>query len=234
MNNINPYNELYCRSLHEKFPFFDQIKSDFDVLYWSSLADYKMKLTPRQSMGIRAFSMIPFYYLEKLLEKNPANIYDLGCGWNIFKKYIPNIIGVSPTHDCDNHADIHDLVDDMYIQAHQNFFESVFSINALHFVPLSDLEKVIKDFVSMIKPGGRGFLALNLARMIDRSSVDFLKTHVGPTLTCDDYNRYIRNVLTKIDINYLIVDVDLAIGDWSGFTFNEPVDGNIRLVFEKE
>ena len=232
MRNLNPYNELHCRSLGEKFAFFNQIESDFDLLHWNTLGAHKhstMFSTARESMGHRTFSMVPFFYLEKLLEKNPGSIYDLGCGWNIFKKYIPNIIGVSPTHNDDNYADIHDIVDDTYIQGHQNFFESVFSINSLHFVPLSSLEKVIKDFVSMVAPGGRGFLALNLARMIERSSIDLLETCVGSDLTSTGYDRYIRDVLTKIDINYLIVDVDLSTAG-----MDEPIDGNIRLVFEKE
>ena len=231
MKNLNPYNELHCRSLGEKFAFFNQIESDFDLLFWSPLGANNYSTffsTAREAMGHRTFSMVPFYYLEKLLEKNPANIYDLGCGWNIFKKYIPNIIGVSPTHNDDNYADIHDMVDDVYIQGHQNFFESVFSINSLHFVPLLDLEKVIKDFVSTIAPGGRGFLALNLARILERSSADLLKTHVGSDLTSTRYDQYIRDVLTKIDINYLIVDVDLVTAG-----IDEPIDGNIRLVFEK-
>lgn len=172
--------------------------------------------------------MVPFYYLEKLLEKDPANIYDLGCGWNIFKKYIPTIIGVSPTHNQDNYADIHDLVDDEYIKKHTNFFDSVFSINALHFTSLENLEEVVTGFVSMIKPSGRGFLSLNLMRMIEHSSIEFLEKSIGTTRTSIDYEQYVRSVLEKINIGYLIVDVDFS------KTLNDYMDGNIRLVIDKE
>ena len=177
--------------------------------------------------------MVPFYYLKELLEKNPDQIYDLGCGWNIFKKYIPNIIVVSQKRKSkrpenfaatiDNMADVHGFIDKYYIATHQKFFESVFSINALHFRigGLAEFEKIVTDFASMIKPGGRGFLALNLARLIDFTSDDFLKSLGG------EYDHYIREILQKINLNYIILDVNFD--DHLDFL----MDGNIRIVFEK-
>jgi len=233
MNNINPYDEQKCRAYCQHLEFFNQIKTDFDHLSWSKNFNFK-PITPREKHGSAAiqtqFSMVPFYYLEKLLETDPTNIYDLGCGWNIFKRYIPNIIGVSPTHNFDNRGDIHDIVDDDYIKRHQNYFESVFSICALHFVPLSEFEKIVKGFVSMVKPNGkgRGFLSLNIQRMIDRTPSQFLKKHINASPTGHDYEKYILSVLKKIDVNYLILDVDLQ------HESDDIMDGNIRIVFERK
>ena len=226
MQNINPYNEDHCRKYCYQSGFLNQIKLDFNCLSWTK--NYYSRYTPREDLGVSTFSMVPFYYLEKLLEKDPVNIYDLGCGWNIFKKYIPTIIGVSPTHNQDNYADIHDLVDDEYIKGHTNFFDSVFSINALHFTSLENLEEVVTGFVSMIKPSGRGFLSLNLMRMIECSSIEFLENSIGTTRTGIDYEQYVRSVLEKINIGYLIVDVDFS------KTLDDYMDGNIRLVIDKE
>jgi hypothetical protein len=186
--------------------------------------------TPREyygTVGKTIFSMVPFFYLQKLLEKNPKFIYDLGAGWNIFKKYIPNIIGISPTTIVDNYSDIHDLVDADFVKGHQEYFESVFSINALHFRPLNELENIVQEFSSMVATGGRGFLALNIARMIPETSDSFLMNEFGSLYpNVKDYDTYIRKILSKIDLNYLIVDIDLDILD-------ESMDGNIRIVFEK-
>lgn len=229
MQNINPYNEEHCRTYCEQLEFFNQIKSDFDCLYWKKNF---ISITPRERFGrqLTRFSMVPFYYLEKLLEINPINIYDLGCGWNIFKRYIPNVIGVSPTHNLDNHADIHDQIDDDYINMHQNYFESVFSICALHFIPLSKLEETVSGFASMVKPNGqgRGFLTLNMLRMIERTPHEFLKKHINADPTAHDYEQYVRSILEKIDINYLILDVDFS------QSMDEYMDGNIRIVFDRK
>lgn len=225
MHNINPYDEQKCRAYCQQLEFFNQIQTDFDRLSWTK--NYcSPRCTPREYLGVSTFSMVPFYYLEKLLEKDPVNIYDLGCGWNIFKRYIPTIIGVSPTQD--NYADIHDLVDDKYIKGHTNFFDSVFSINVLHFKSLEKLEKIVTEFVSMIKPGGRGFLSLNLMRMVERSSFEFLEKSIGTNRTSIDYEQYVRSVLEKINIGYLIVDIDFS------RTLDDYIDGNIRLVIDKE
>ena len=171
--------------------------------------------------------MVPFFYLKPLLEKNPKIIHDLGAGWNIFKKYIPNIVGISPTHAEDNYSDIHDIVDATFVCGHQNYFESVFSINALHFRPLTDLKAVIQEFASMVAPGGRGFLALNIMRMIERTPIESTKEVLGTIdPTNKEYSEYTRKVLSDINLNYLIIDIDLTVMD-------EYMDGNIRIVFEK-
>jgi hypothetical protein len=245
MKNINEYDIVQCQEYCKQLPFFNQLKSDFDHLSWTDADTYRLmhqhesltfsRITPREYAGTvkeTVFSMIPFYYLKELFKKNPNQIYDLGCGWNIFKKYIPNIIGVSPKREStlpehfaaqiDNMADVHGFIDEQYINTHQNFFESVFSINALHFRSggLANFEKIVIEFASMIKPGGRGFLALNLARLINFTSDDFLKS------INSDNDNYIRSVLQKINLNYIILDINFDIVE-------SYMDGNIRIVFEK-
>jgi hypothetical protein len=225
MKNINEYDK---EKFFQNFATSDislKVKKDFDKLSWDKNFKYEIN-TPRQLVGDKnletVFSMAPFYYINRLLETNPSRIYDLGCGWNIFKKYIPNIIGVGAENPTSKfyHADVHDLVDDDYINNHQNYFESFFSINALHFHPIDDLKKVVLNFISMSRKHGRGFLALNFQRMFERAkNKKFLDKNF-------DFDFYIRNELYCINVDYLIFDVDLSVKD-------DPMDGNIRLVFEK-
>jgi hypothetical protein len=236
MNNLNDYSIAQCQEYCKQLPFYQNIEHDFDIIRWDKLwENIPMELnTPRETYGRKhmapertVFSMVPFFYLKLLLEKNPETIYDLGAGWNIFKKYIPNIIGIGPTHNIDNYGDIHDMIDADFVRGHQNYFKSVFSINALHFRPLTDLKTVIEEFASMVATGGRGFLALNIMRMIEHTSLAFLKQTLGtPEPTNNEYSEYARKVLSDIDLHYLIVDVDLTAMD-------EYMDGNIRIVFEK-
>ena len=67
----------------------------------------------------------------------------------------------------------------------------------------------------------------NLERMIDVTSTEEninLFGIVNPSYK--QYDQYIRSVVEKIPCEYLIVDIDLSVR-------NEYLNGNIRLVFEK-
>ena len=228
MNNVNEYNVSKFKEEFLNTDLYRTLEKDFDHLVWTKYWPYqKHASTPRQIWGDRLretyFSLTPFYYLKPLLEKSPDTIYDLGCGWNIFKKYIPNIVGVDFN---DDYRDIDDQFDDEYVKHHQQYFESVFSICALHFCSLTKFENQIQQFVSMIKPGGRGYLALNFQRFTDfTSETDLIKLFNTAKPNGAMYNQFIRDALSNIDCNYLIVDVDIS-------NHNEQMDGNIRIVVE--
>jgi hypothetical protein len=215
--NINEYNSSLFGESFTRGKIYSQLLKDFN--YVTFKFESIRQSTPRQSHGESMFSAIPFYYLEFLTKHNPKEIYDLGCGWNIFKKYIPNIIGVGAETNVDNfYGDIHDFVDLDYVENHHEYFESVFSINALHFRPLSELRDIVLKFSSMIKPNGRGFLAINVQRMIEQDKLVLSNTE----LEC-----YIRTQLDNVDFTYEVFDVDLTVLD-------EYMDGNIRMVIYKE
>lgn len=226
MKNINGYNSAEFAERFKKTTIYQSLTQNFDVVSFEHFIEnfLKYKITPRENFGTSTTSAVPFYYLEFLTAKNPKTIYDLGCGWNMFKQYIPGIIGVG-AEDPESQqfsADVHDYVDDDYVKGHQEYFESVFSINALHFHPLSELRKIATDFVSMIKPGGMGFLAVNLMRMLERDQEKF-KDYTNAEL-----DAYVRQQLTDIviPIEYQVVDIDLS-------TEDSGMDGNIRFVVQR-
>jgi hypothetical protein len=201
-----------------------QLVNEYDVVYFDKQHFFeRAHITPRQKAANHDqswFSAIPFYYIEWLQEINPEKIYDLGCGWNIFKKYYPNIIGVGAEDPKSPffYADIHDIVDDDYILGHQEYFESVFSICALHFIPLSDIRKRVLDFASMIKPGGRGWLSLNVIRMPEQDP----EFKDKDTLFIE---KYCKEQLSDLP-NLVSLDIDLTYLD-------ECIDGNIQILFNK-
>jgi len=221
----------------KKCDLYKQLVNEYDTVYFDKYSSpQKIGFTARQWIAAQTclvhspftqFSAIPFYYIEWLQEINPKNVYDLGCGWNIFKKYYPNIIGIGaedPSGD-QYYADIHDYVDDDYIQGHQEYFESVFSINALHFIPLSDIRKRVLDFASMIKPGGRGWLALNAYQMIRRDPI-FKDTDLDNQENFLAINDFCKQELSNLP-NVVCLDIDLR-------EIVEYIDGNIRIQFDKE
>lgn len=227
MKNVNQYNEVEFTESFKKTKIYQSLNKDFDLVYFGNNVDELVtSSTPRHIIGLRRTSAVPFYYLEFLTEKTPETIYDLGCGWNLFKRYIPNIIGIGAENvELDQFfGDIHDFVDDDYVKNHQEYFESVFSINALHFHPLSELRKIATDFASMIKPGGMGYLALNLEKMlaVERDKEKF------KDYTTADLDVYVRQQLNDlpISVEYLVFDVDLTVRD-------AYMDGNIRFVCQR-
>lgn len=221
-NNINEYNVDIFRNKFQATEIYKSLCKDFTEIVFSDNLDYYSRIeTPRQKLGVSRFSAVPFYFLEYLTKHNPVEIYDLGCGWNAFKKYIPNIIGVG-AEDNKNYffGDILDYVNKDYILRHQNFFDSVFSICALHFIPLSNIRERVVDFVSMIKPNGHGFLAMNLQRMIDHDQ-SFRDRSL------QDIEVFVRTELYDIPAEYQVFDLNFS-------TVDQWLDGNIRMVVHKK
>lgn len=224
MQNKNAYDQVEFEPRFRDTELYKRLCSEYEVLDFAKSWNLKHLATPRQDWATRkrTFSVVPFYYLEFLTEPNPTNIVDLGCGWNIFKRYIPNITGVgAEPPDSDYFSgDVHDFVDDDFIGGHQQSFESVFSINALHFIPLSQMRQRVFDFHSMIKTNGVGWLSLNSQRMIERDLDKFGNKDLNYI------DSYIRDELCSLAIDWMVFDVDLE-------TRDEYMNGNIRLIMKK-
>jgi len=231
---MNSYNEAifreksgayWERKIHTAFGnhvecIFDQVIK-YDGMY------IPVGQTPRQYALNSVFCISSLYYLEFLLEKNPKVIVDIGCGANLFKKLIPNIHGIDPTPN-NSQADEFDFFDADFSQGHTNAYESVFSINALHFIPLIDFEKRILEFYNIVAPGGRGFIAFNVIRMVEVTDPNDLQLLFSSNLpTPDQLTQYVNTILNNLSIKFLLTEV--VIND----SIDESIDGNIRLIFDK-
>ena len=188
--------------------------------------------TPRKDQLTKKFSMIPLWYLDFLTSVKPTKIVDIGCGGNFFKPLIKKIYnidchGIDPTPE--NHAaDEFDFFDAEFSQGHTEVYQSAFSINALHFVPLHQLTTRVNEFYNIIAKGGRGFLALNSARMLEYTSSEWLSTTFGKTDPDPlQVQEYVYNQLSTLDIDFILTD--LLITECP----DEYMDGNIRMVFKK-
>jgi hypothetical protein len=235
MENINPYNKEYFKEYFIKTDLCHKLIDGVDVVIWDKLSKNVLShmgapITPVQLRYERIVSVAPFYYLKFLTDANPTNIYDLGCGMNFYKKFISNIIGIGaePIESIYYRGDVWGRFDDNYVLENQNKFESLFSIDAIHFTKLSNLRKITDQFISMVKPKGRGFLSLNVARMLEQlepNEIKYIFNTGSPTT--EQIDSYVRKELTNLSCNILCFDVDMSVID-------DPILGNIRIVFEKE
>lgn len=218
MQNINEYNSETFRKSFELTETYSLLKQRYDYVNFLKFFEHGLQsFTYRQWMAMSQVSAVPWYYIN-YLDTNEC-VYDLGCGMNFFKPYLKNVKGIDWNH---SHvpflADEIGLVNDEFYKEKNQSYQSVISINALHFHPLEELKNISIKFANLLVPGGRGFLSLNFQRMRERSK-DF---HVSEK---NDIEEWIRNQFDNFPFKIIVLDVDLSVPDAS-------MDGNIRMVFE--
>ena len=183
-------------------------------------------LNPRDYLSYRIGFADVYECLNLLLEKNPVSIADIGCGTNYYKKFIPHLTGVDPEFE---QADIQAGFDAEFSKQYTHSFDAAFSICALHFIPLYYMRTRILEFANIIKPGGRGYIALNLARMVEdapykkntRYLVEMFGTETPSITQCKDY---VTKELDMLDLDVLQCNIDLE-------SYDAYYNGNIRLFF---
>ena len=231
---MNPYNKEQFAAEFQNSSLMKAAQDSFGertVLIFDN-HDNTRTPTPREAAFYQVtnrpvFSVVPFYYLNYLLELNPTMIADIGCGSNLFKRVIPIIHGIDPSRD-NTAADEFDFFDTEFSQGHTNYYPSAFSINAIHFVSITSLHDRILEFANIIKTGGRGFLALNSKRMIENTSpLDRLTVFNSMNPTTLAISDYCDEVIKNLPLNLLVAENLITKYE------DEGMNGNIRLVFEK-
>jgi len=231
MKNFNEYDPVKFKSDFQNTELYNKIVENADIILWEkfmSESENSLKIyTPRERHFSKIVTLVPFYYLQFLTEVNPSNIYDIGCGMNYFKKFIPSIIGIdAKTNNGKIIGDIYGCFDEKFVL--RNRFDSAFAINSLHFVSLIKLRHRILEFVQVINTAGRGFLTFNSAMLLYSTPKAELKIIFPNGMTVELLDEYVRTQFDNIDnIEVLCFDSDLTLqsGDW--------MNGNIRVVFEK-
>lgn len=126
--------------------------------------------TPRyQALSSGMIHLQPFYILDYISNMSNGVIYDVGCGYNFFKKFY-NIIGIDPY---DKHADIKEAFNEKFVIKYKSSLDNTFSINAIHFCSLINLENQIIRYFDLVKPGGYSYLAINIARVFDHTFAEY-------------------------------------------------------------
>lgn len=188
-------------------------------------------LNPRDYLSYRIGFVDVFNNLNKLLEINPKTIVDIGCGCNHFKNFIPNLIGVDPKGGDPNYrkVDIARAFNTEFSNEYKHSFHAAFSINSIHFITLDYMKRQILEFANIIKPGGRGYIALNLARMVEdtpyKKNTDYLLELFGTeTPDINQCRNYVKKELDTLDLDVLTYEIDFTI-------YDAYLNGNIRLIF---
>jgi hypothetical protein len=225
---LQTYDEQLCRNivatkyehlLRKKYGNY--VHLDFQHVYqWNT----PFPDTPRLREVSGKIPCASFYYLKFLTDIDPDILYDIGCGMNFFKDIIPNIVGI----DGVGNFDICDIFDKDFVAGHENFCQAAFTIDALHFCSILKFCDRVQDFSRLIKPKGRGYIAMNAARMLestDNNTKQLLFGSISPEnkIVADYFNTEIK----KLNLEFLVIENLIE------QKFDEYIDGNIRLIFQK-
>ena len=166
--------------------------------------EYKVPRTTLQDQGVFVYSI--FYYVSMLLDCNPKIILDVGCGDNILKKYIPEIVGMDPVREA---ADISESFNDNFVSQHIGEYDCAMAVLSINQVSLLEFKNRINEFGKIIKTGGRGFISFSLGRLVNCTQPhEFAMIFdLRQPVTIFDYYCYLKKELEKIDYRIIAADV---------------------------
>jgi SAM-dependent methyltransferase len=181
-----------------------------------------------QQFGI--LDVVPYYYIQKVMEINPELVIDLGCGLNVFKKTWPNIIGIDA--DENSNCDIMDHFDRDFAQGHQQYCDALISVNAIHFAPIDQITQRLQWCANLVKPGGRAFVSFNLETWLMYTDIACISQLFGSSPQLDDIVNYVDHAVKSLSLDLIIYDWPiLRVAPES--TIRDDLNGNIRLVFQQ-
>ena len=249
---INPINHREFHDKFMSSARGSRIRSEYDVVYCEpNLVDYykrtghnvmgvaqweQYSTTPREISGNRSlttlhrrstvqtsFSITPFYYLQYLEDVNPSVIADIGCGWNVFKQYIPSIVGWDQYGSYADHSERYDAA---FRAKYFESFDCAFSINAVSALTWDHIAVSIKDFMTIVKK--RAFLSFPALWLYHNTPYEWYERN---GLTLDNpsgINAYVLDSIKALGFEVLVYDSNIKLTDAI-----VSHDGDIRVVLSK-
>jgi SAM-dependent methyltransferase len=98
------------------------------------------------------------------MKLNPKTLLDLGCGYNEFKRYFPQLVGIDFANSCA------DVVDDfLNYDCPDNSQDVILALGSINFVDLETVTKQVDYIHRKLRPGGTAFIRVNPAQAPDDS-----------------------------------------------------------------
>ena len=117
----------------------ETINAAFREIYYTNLLsrDFIMSTFKHSGYGL----------LEKIGVQE--KVLDVGCGHNLFKSHLPNLIGIDPvTSQADHQVALLDYTTN-------EKFDVILCLGSVHFGELEDIKQSIEHMSSMLNSGGR-------------------------------------------------------------------------------
>jgi hypothetical protein len=105
---------------------------------------------------LNCYPISGYSLITKIKEINPKKIIDVGCGYNDFKKHIPNIIGIDIANKNADH-----VMDIMDYPCEDNSVDVILALGSINFGTKDTIEKQVEWIASKLKTGGLAFFRVN-------------------------------------------------------------------------
>ncbi len=139
-----------------------------DVDHWAD-SEHEIDILSRNTT-IREYNLtrrttrLPFHLIDTVYRADHTCV-DIGCGYNWFKRFYPNIWGVDPrgatTRD--------ELLTPDWYRVNWGRWHTAFSINAMHFCDQTEIVNQVAKVRGILRPRGRAWVALNRKRIEERT-----------------------------------------------------------------
>lgn len=230
--NVNPYNPKKYEEYFKTTDLYQILSKDYDVVSFDDDVNIINGLTTRSILSLSIFDAASFYYLQYLMDLNPSKIYDIGCWSNLFKKYIPNLIGIdvlAARNYNDSNADLYLKINNSFYEENFEKMEAAFAINSLHFYPIKKIRERVIQFSSLISKGGRGFITFNAAIMLERQvkSRIRLNSKLISRSKIKKIENFVRKELYNLPFQIEVFECSIT------RELDACLTGNIRIVFTK-
>jgi elongation factor P hydroxylase len=106
--------------------------------------------------------------------KDEEWLLDVGCGFNSFKNYLPNVVGVDPANDA---ADFKCTIEDY---KPDRLFDVAACLGSVNFGTLEVVSNQIEKVVACLKPKARVYWRLNPGRHDHQNNDDFKQIQIFP------------------------------------------------------
>ena len=228
---------------------FGKISLDYDRLILDELegparipGTFHGMYTPREHLAEPStFSYLPFFYIEEILKTNPEVILDLGCGGNLFKKYIPQIFGMDP-HNVS--ADAVGSLSPETIREYSDKFDAAIAINSIHFIPITAISTRLVEFSQLVKPNGLCYATFNMQMLRENTAQEMWFDLFGSKEPIFKIREYIINEFEKLPFTIVkmnVLDLGARIPRNSSeedriksCNLNNIINGNIHILFKRE
>jgi SAM-dependent methyltransferase len=113
---------------------------------------------------LNCYHLSGFAILPDIIKLNPKTLLDLGCGYNEFKRYFPQLVGIDFANSCA------DVVDDfLNYDCPDNSQDVILALGSINFVDLETVTQHVDYIHRKLKPGGTAFIRVNPAQAPDDS-----------------------------------------------------------------
>lgn len=241
VKEINPCDPQIWTNRFKQSPLYQKILPNYkhvisshrEMTFLKAALNHTVYEIPRRfcdNFGI--LDVIPYYYIEQLMEINPKDMVDIGCGQNVFKKTYPNLLGIDceTQHSC---PDIVDYFDEDFCRGHAGWYDAVITINTIHFEPINTIADRILMVNQLLRPGGRAFVAFNFETWLMHTPKDQCVELFGNFPKFDDVINYVNDQIISTKLNFLTIDWPILRVTQES-TIRDDYNGNIRLVFEHD